>query len=793
MRNHESIASQKIETPKQAAIRLITNHKDKPIEKGFKLINLHEYHDKNGISSHWKIRMKHPETGNKWMRFMHRDKQKYILSAPLFPNGAPLYRQPKLLENAHEVVWFYEGENCVETMEKLGFTATTTGSCTTVDGIDYSTLAKRRINLWPDADEAGFKYAIAITKKLKAIGCTVQWIDVEKLNLSESDDCIDWLSKHPNASQQDIQNLPKINPPLEQDIPKNEHHAKSPIGYPRFEIKSDGIYYCKDEKASLWLCSKIDVKALTRDSNSNNWGRVLEFKDADGINHNWPMPMELLGGNGDELCKELLRSGLRIAAGASTRKLLVEYITNAETETRARCVLQTGWHSGCFVLPDKVYGNLVNETMLLQTDNIVNNHYSTLGSLSDWQHHILPLSIGNSRLIFGMSLSFAVPLLGKLNLESGGFHLRGDSSIGKSTILQGAASIYGGKFYVQNLRATDNALEGLAAQHNHTLFILDELSQLNPKIAGEVFYMLANGQSKARAFKYGTARGRLTWELLFLTSSELSLATHMQEVGQKIRAGQEVRLIDIPADAGQGHGIFENLHGYQSGAELSNALKDLCQRYHGTAIDEFLKKLVMDDFQIITGLLKRAEEKFLQLIPNNSHGQVKRVAQRFALVAAGGELSILYGITRLETSGWQEGDAIDAAIICFLAWLGSREALTSGHEEERSLTQLRHFFQAHESRFAHFDDWNDEKRQIHNRAGFKKDGEYFCFVETFRKEICSGLDYKKIEHLCAEKGWLLRDSQGNFTQNTRVPGYKKQQRLYRFSCLVMGEKEVDEE
>lgn len=55
-----------------------------------------------------------------------------------------------------------------------------------------------------------------------------------------------------------------------------------------------------------------------------------------------------------------------------------------------------------------------------------------------------------------------------------------------------------------------------------------------------------------------------------------------------------------------------------------------------------------------------------------------------------------------------------------------------------------------------------------------------------------GLDYKKIERLCVEKNWLLRDSQGNFTQNTRVPGYKKQQRLYRFSCLVMGDKEIEE-
>ncbi len=101
--------------------------------------------------------------------------------------------------------------------------------------------------------------------------------------------------------------------------------------------------------------------------------------------------------------------------------------------------------------------------------------------------------------------------MGLLGLESDSFHLVGESSIGKSTALAVAASVYGNKDYVQTLRATDNALEGLAAQHNHALLILDELSQLSARIAGEVFYMLANGQSKASAFKTGQARNRALW------------------------------------------------------------------------------------------------------------------------------------------------------------------------------------------------------------------------------------------------------------------------------------------
>jgi hypothetical protein len=40
----------------------------------------------------------------------------------------------------------------------------------------------------------------------------------------------------------------------------------------------------------------------------------------------------------------------------------------------------------------------------------------------------------------------------------------------------------------------------------------------------------------------------------------------MAEGMKRTRTGQEVRMADIPADAGPGLGAFENLHGIESGA-----------------------------------------------------------------------------------------------------------------------------------------------------------------------------------------------------------------------------------
>lgn len=113
---------------------------------------------------------------------------------------------------------------------------------------------------------------------------------------------------------------------------------------------------------------------------------------------------------------------------------------------------------------------------------------------------------------------------------------------------------------MQRWRTTDNALEAIAAQHCDGLLILDELAQVDGKVAGECAYMLANEQSKARASRSGAARARLSWRLLFLSAGELGLADHMAEGGKRTRTGQEVRMADIPADAGQGMGAFECLH-----------------------------------------------------------------------------------------------------------------------------------------------------------------------------------------------------------------------------------------
>ena len=56
------------QTPMQAAHRLAAA----PMRDGFLFEALHEFTDSQGKALHWRIRLKHPGTGEKWIRPMQR-------------------------------------------------------------------------------------------------------------------------------------------------------------------------------------------------------------------------------------------------------------------------------------------------------------------------------------------------------------------------------------------------------------------------------------------------------------------------------------------------------------------------------------------------------------------------------------------------------------------------------------------------------------------------------------------------------------------------------------------------
>lgn len=224
------------------------------------------------------------------------------------------------------------------------------------------------------------------------------------------------------------------------------------------------------------------------------------------VRHQWAMPLELLEGDGTDVRRELARLGLHIATSRAARDLLAAYIKVWPVDQRARCVERLGWHGPVYTMPSETIGE-AGELVVFQNAHAVEPAFATAGTVAGWRDSVAALAAGNSRVVFAICIAFAGAPVGLVGEESGGFHLRGKSSCGKSTALKAAASVWGDPVtYGRAWRATANGLEGLASLHNDGLLILDELSKCDPNEAGEAAYLLANGQGKVRAQRNGTAR-----------------------------------------------------------------------------------------------------------------------------------------------------------------------------------------------------------------------------------------------------------------------------------------------
>ncbi len=498
--------------------------------------------------------------------------------------------------------------------------------------------------------------------------------------------------------------------------------------------------------------SELHVLALTRNDEGEDWGRLLRAVDRDGLAHTWAMPAALLAGAGDPLRAELLRLGFELEPNRNAKAWLLEYLITAEPETRARCVGRIGWHGETYVLPDGPIGTAEGgEQVLLQTAEKPDHAFHVAGALDDWKAEVAAPALGNSRLLLSISAAFAAPLLALAGDEGGGFHFRGASSSGKSTALAVAGSVWGGggtRGFVRQWRATDNALESVASLSCDNLLCLDELSQVDPKAAGAAAYMLANGKGKARAGREGQARKVLEWRVLFLSNGEIALADKIKEGGGRMAAGMEVRVIDLRADAGAGMGIFENTHGAADPATFAQRLKKAANMHYGTAGRAFVAALVDDLAEYreqVSDLRKRFTESAL---PPGADGQVRRVADRFALVAAAGEIA-----TALDVTGWPAGAALGAAQRCFADWLAERGGVGSSEVAEAK-RRIAEALQLHgSSRFQRWARSSSDRMVITNRMGFVKiegdpdveevESSFFFMAEPL-KEILAGLDFRAV-------------------------------------------------
>lgn len=540
-----------------------------------------------------------------------------------------------------------------------------------------------------------------------------------------------------------------------------------------------------DKETDTFVCSPLEVLAITSDERGENYGRLLRLLPSGGAWREWAAPMEMLAGDGSELRAVLLNLGAQLPY--NQRRALMDYLMSSNPKRHAMAATRTGWHGpSLFVMPRKVIGG---GDVVFQSSEAGGHEYATAGDLAGWQTEVGARCLGNPILILAICSALAGPLLALLDADGGGFHILGDSSSGKSIGLLAGASVWGKpRDFLRTWNATSTGLEGVATLRNDTLLVLDEIGEAKPQDVGSIIYALGNGTGRQRGKVSGLPRPVQKWRVIVLSSGELTMGKHMESAGIRSKAGQELRLLDIPAY--RLYGAFDDLHGLGlphddseesrkgAGRTFADTLKRSVSRHYGHLGPAFVALLVgrnrgpdgepLDDAgrEQAAADLEAVYAEIRQAFPVGT-GQEARAVGRFAIAALAGEMAIQAGLLP-----WPPGTARDTMLALFNDWVNFRGRGQS--EDAKILRAVLGFIDRNGSRFANVD--GSDTTAVHERAGWYRahgDGRLYLFTPQALIEAAPGFDSKRVLACLDNAGAIAErdnDRDGRLTKRQRIKG-----------------------
>jgi putative DNA primase/helicase len=516
----------------------------------------------------------------------------------------------------------------------------------------------------------------------------------------------------------------------------------------------------------------IEVIALSRDATGSRWKKRILFRNMDGKESSIDIEQKTLC-NQKEVIEILFENGLDTSCD---RQKLMMYLVSAKPKKRITDIYTVGWiGNDSFVCPSFSISKS-GESSFSLVGNIKTFGFAKKGSLEEWKENVCTLCEGNKILTLALCIGLSGVLLKRLkHFSTAIINLVGRSSIGKTTVLRIAASMWGEpKNFIQQWRSTSNALEAVAESHNDCLLILDELGQVQSKDVGNIVYMLGNSKGKSRMNADSELKKSKEWTLSILSSGETGIADKTAESREKVKAGQLVRFIDIDCLMSDEGGIYDTLHDdISNGAEFSKLMNKKTSEYYGMVAEAFILGMTEKNTDVKSrfSLLKREFEEKMRL--EKADGQVHRVADLFILYALAGELAC-----ELKIFSHRSNELKDMIFELFKKWLEERGG-TSSMEESTVLQHVIGFLEQNNARFQNIISSSDgkkpeEPRGYNNSLGFREtttqnDKEtviYYIIPKSFNDNICEGMNKKLVKRILNDKGILILDSEG---KNPKCP------------------------
>lgn len=654
-----------------------------------------------------------------------------------------------------------------------------------------------------------------------------------------------------NARQADVQTVNEVirekiaaEEPLtksEQEIISRTTFSKSlaqyfglqstPEALGTYEANENGIREIGDDGTGrIFISQLFTVLGNGYDPQSGESTLVIAYRDTRKKERSLSIPRKILADRPAALAAFLQANDFRMGVSikkdlmATKLKLILELVDAPNVDVIGR----TGWVQGenawAFVRSDMMIGDPAqngegaNSTrIVIDKSSFGKTKIGVSGDFEKWKSEVAACTIGNSRPTMALAAAFTGPLLRfSPDVETSVLNFYGDTSTGKTTTLRVAGSVWGGDRqsklgYAHTWNSTDKALLGRAADYNETLLCLDEFKLATPNVVSSI-YDMSSGEERGRMQQSGVMRQSRQFRVPIMSSGELTLSEKLHSLRHKsqnqVYGGSTVRFLDVPACPKGGYGIYETLkfgtwldyREFDTGAELSEHLKEQSARHYGHAGVEFIKYII-SDLEGVDGFGENelrdfiAEEvhKFVRDmgLPKDTAEEVRRIAKGFALIAIAGGLASDAKIIP------HTGEQVDKAVMdCFQAYISERGGY--GKQTGTSATvQLRDYLQINGGRFVEvIGGRSEDGPNITNTAGFRRSGTnrqndredwFFFLTSVWRDEIESIAPRAKLCEKLLAMGLLQRSESsargGTFQDLIRVDGRKV--RVYKISARVL--------
>jgi DNA primase catalytic core len=533
-------------------------------------------------------------------------------------------------------------------------------------------------------------------------------------------------------------NLPDI--PNSEDFMLPTNWILNPNGLIKLSLSKDGVKEILVAPAPFYVSSR-SVNIDTRQEKleltyfrDKKWKTAYEERSI-LMDHRKIVQMSSIGFPVDSLnCKETVNFIHNFEA------------VNDEKLPKKTTVSGFGWKKEkgipFFVLPDKACGTDISIVFEPEGhgDERLARALRQEGNIDDWKRGIRRC-IDYPRVMFLIYASFTTPLLEILDAPNFIIDNWGLTSIGKTTVMEIAASVWG--LPIKELGgiiiawdATKVSIERLACLFNYLPIFLDDSQTANEKVIATILYMLANGVGRLRGALKGTQKTS-NWRTIAFSTGERRLSEVTEYEGAKARI---ISLYGPP---------FKT----EDQAELIHNIKADIHSNFGIAGPMFVEELINKGYHEANKDLREAyRNTTLELAKLGKDNVSDRMAQYFAAVQIAGIM-----VEKLFKFGGKPENIVKTM---FEYTCGENKE--RGDYPQRALEHIVSWVQGNQNSFDRHDQLaNVEKGEI---FGVIREGEYIGIFPHKFKEIIKKSDFDSSSILKAfkERKWI-QTTKDNFT------------------------------